>query len=249
MDAFHVVDRIAKCLGYFKANAGSPMEQAIDSGQHDSAQTVPVFDYQKVQSGNDWIFYYEDNNAFHYSIGKPDWMPAALAGLILGRNELYGLGLFIGAFERRYPLTQTPMFYEDWILRNKAVFNAMSALDISDADRETSLQHQRKDGLLPDLFLSLPATIINLELQVALSRLTPRLTANVMGDSNGDFPMRNLLVYNNASETSNLTFHQLLQWTLDWLSARGLDVDRERMLVRSPGYLPIVSVVGITAGI
>lgn len=236
-------DRIARRLGYVKAHPKETPQGEKICGAPADCEAAPVFDYHKAINQKDWAYFYEEGDAFYYAIGKPDWMPAVLAGLLVGHNHLDALDIFGHAIQRRLWLDQKSGLYQRWVSDNQHVFHDASLLDISDADREAAFRHESADVFLPEMFTSLPAMIVALELRTAWQRMNTA-RPDVLGTTNVHCLLMNLPIYRSAVEAPRLAFQQLLDWTVDWMSARGLEVDRQHMLVKVDGYRPLVFVDG-----
>lgn len=232
-----ILDKIAGRFGYVRQPLPAPMAQ-VDLPE---IQEVPphleaqeTFRDDLVRDKEDWASFYEANGCFHFAIGRLDWMPVLMAGFIVGQNTHDGMGLLSAAIEDRLWLSPSSASHASWLEANHDAIEQVQTIEIV-----TPLDDESADEFHPSMFAQLPASIVSMELRTMWRRCYPYQRETLLSTTHGHVLFSRLDIMRQASNAPRVALMQLIEWTADWLAARGFMVDRDRMLVSVPGYQPL----------
>lgn len=233
----NLIDRAAKRFGYERIAPDQlePLHEEIKARIPPHLQYELSFQYEKVKKKKDWAFFYDEEDGFHYAIGRRDWMPVMVAGFLVGGNPSDGLELLSASISERMWLSVDNPIQRSWMEANREVFQRLEGVDVEElvGDDESDTE------FAPEMFTNLSAGVVSMELRTMWRRYQPYKPEFLLGSSHGHKLFRILPVMREASRAPEVAMNQLFDWTADWFEACGFRVNREEWLVNVKGYEPL----------
>lgn len=232
-----VLDRVAGQFGYQRVASLAPVhpDAAIATPElppHLASESE--FNFSKARNNQDWAFFYETDDAFHFAIGRHGWMPIAMAGFIVGGNRADGQSLMSAAITERLWLPECAPEHASWLQANNEAMD-----DIIAIDHQPELLDSEASAFGPSMFLNLPASVVSSELKTMWRRAKPHRTETFLSSTKEHNLLWEQPFMRDALNAPQAALTQLLNWTADWFQARGFAVNKETMLVAVPNYQPL----------
>jgi hypothetical protein len=234
---------IAKVASFFGQKKIQNKIEPIDDGIEIEAHKIGkfhiadegIFDYSLANCKNDWLFLYDNGDKFHFSVGKRDWMPISLAGILAGGNIVDGIGLYRNSIFDR--LIIQDKILDSWINANKAAIQSINEIDkIKEYREENEKQFER------EMFLRLSGNELAFELKKMWRKANPHIEELYLSTTHERYLLTKHPVIKAAYDAPAMALKQLLEWTADWFESNGFSVNRTEMLVSVAGYEPLIHI-------
>jgi hypothetical protein len=235
-----IIDVIAEKFGYSRSGVFGKSE-AVGSGE--VVASLPP--HLKDGDGFEWprakrtgaSYSYNDDDVFHYAVGKPDMIPVKVAATFLvGVNQISEEALK-SEFSRKMWLSPGNRRFASWFSSNEKVMSAMLSKQMPPIrEPDQDVDH---DDFGKRVFSQLPGGSVSYLFRKADMSANPDLGIELLGVSKEFNAYLKHDVISSAERTARAALDQTTQWTLQWFEAHGFEVDYGELLIRMDGYQPL----------
>lgn len=155
-----------------------------------------------------------------HSVGMPDWCPVAVAAMLM-EDEKEGLLILAGALDRDCWFSDKEQFKE-WACRYR--------------ERAAVLDRFRCHH---PLYEQMVGSELSYLVKDAFLRMNPPVSNGFLCNTEGF--AKGWSLGSDARSSAEKYWTKVQDVMLDWFVGCGFEVDRERMLVKLPGYQPLVT--------
>lgn len=250
MQLTNLVDQIAGRFGYARvaplattdsASVGDDSSKSMLEAPAPHLLHASDFDFAKVRRPTNWVQSYDENGSLHFAIGRPDWMPVLIAGLMLDVGRQDTQQLLSDAIADQLWLPADAPAHASWAEHNAAVFTAVSRIgqDASDSAVKERGQYDDAQEWQPAMISALPATALGHELRLMWQRTHPKHSAFWLSSSAPHIHLVKAEWMRQAVGAPMAALDNLLVLALQWFAARGLSIDETTRTVGVTGYQPL----------
>jgi hypothetical protein len=221
-----------------------PWPQQAPSNEH--LRFAPYFELAKAKKANDrfGMTHDLDGSAYVYSVGKTDWVPLAVAVMLLGSSSNDALDCVRGRTDKQQDSHEA---FSDWVEANRGVFThfrayqAESRFDILNVTSEVDFAiHREEASPWPMQYDALSPTELSVMYRKAWKRFFAPVPEDFLAVSVAHATFYDMPEVQEMQVAVERVFAKVEVIARSWLQAQGFTLDHDLGLVRMEGYQPLV---------
>lgn len=236
-----LLDRL---LGHFGYEKYRPNAATVPAIQPEAVIAPPLpshriaqagFDYARAELGSMSFSYSGSGDWFSYAVGKDDWVPVAIGGILLGNAREEALELIKGYARDAMWLDPQSAEFSAWIKANDAVFEQIATIESE--PRAGIAQIARSSGQgWPEKFGFMDPREVSFQYRLCWKRTHVEMKELFLSASEAHAEFCRLPDVRQVTVILDAHIKNLTGLVEYWFETRGYTVDRNLHLVKVNGY-------------